>query len=51
MLSDSELIVHKFPDRQDIRIYPISDVHLGAAEHMEREWSLFCANLLSDPHA
>jgi DNA polymerase II small subunit/DNA polymerase delta subunit B len=51
MLSDYELIVHKFPDRQDIRIYPISDVHLGAAEHLEREWNLFTAHLLDDPHA
>lgn len=50
MLSDNELIVHKFP-RQDVRIYPIADVHLGAAEHLEKEWSLFCAHLLDDPHA
>jgi len=50
MLSDNELIVHKFP-RQDVCIYPISDVHLGAAEHLEREWSAFCAHLLDDPHA
>lgn len=50
-LSDYELITHKFPERQDIRIYPIADVHLGAAEHLEREWSSFCANLLNDPNA
>lgn len=51
MLSDFEFITHKFPERNDIRIYPIGDVHLGAREHMEREWSLFCANLLKDENA
>lgn len=51
MLSDFELITHKFPKREDIRIYPIADVHLGAAEHLYREWSLFCANVLKDPNA
>ena len=51
MLSDFELITHKFPDRPDLHIYPISDVHLGAAEHMEREWKHFCDTLLSDPNA
>lgn len=51
MLSDFEVITHKFPDRQDIRIYAIADVHLGAKEHLEREWKAFCDNLLKDPYA
>lgn len=51
MLSDLELITHKFPERVDLHIYPISDVHLGAAEHMEREWCSFCSKLLEDPRA
>lgn len=51
MLSDFELITHKFPDRPDLHIYPISDVHLGAAEHMEREWKHFCDHLLEDKSA
>lgn len=51
MLSDFELITHKFPDRQDITIYPISDVHLGAAEHKEREWNKFCDSVLQEPNA
>lgn len=42
MLSDLTLITHHFPERKDIRIYPIADVHLGAAEHMTREWAQFC---------
>ena len=51
MLSDFELITHKFPGRQDITVYPISDVHLGAAEHKEQEWKKFCDGVLSDPNA
>lgn len=42
MLNDFELITHKFPERQDISIIPISDVHLGAREHLERKWVDFC---------
>ena len=51
MLSDFELITHRFPDRQDITIYPISDVHLGAAEHMTREWELFCQRVVNEPNS
>lgn len=51
MLSDSELIVHRFVEKQPLLIYPISDVHLGAAEHMTREWELFCMHLLDQPNA
>lgn len=42
MLHDFEVIKRKFPDNKDITIIPISDVHLGAAEHMEKEWNSFC---------
>lgn len=51
MLPDFELITHKFPERKDIRIYAIADVHFGAREHLEREWSMFCANFLKDEDA
>ena len=47
MLSDFEMITHHFPQREDIIIYPISDVHIGAKEHMEREWADFCDKVLS----
>lgn len=49
MLSDYTLIQHHIPERKDIRIYPISDVHLGAAEHMTREWELFCQKIADEP--
>lgn len=47
----TKMIVHKFPDGKDITIYPISDVHLGAAEHMCREWANFCKRVQSEPGA
>lgn len=51
MLNDFEIITHKFPDRPDLHVIPIADVHLGAAEHMEREWKRFCDSVLNDPNA
>ena len=51
MLSDFELITHHFPDRSDITIYPISDVHLGAAEHMTREWEVVCQRVVKEPNS
>lgn len=51
MYSDFDLIVHKFTQNNDLYICPISDVHLGAAEHMEKEWAKFCVDILSKPHA
>ncbi len=50
MLKDFEIIQHKFPERNDITIIPISDVHLGAAEHMQRKWELFCQSVLESPN-
>lgn len=51
MLSDFEIISHKFPKRPNLKIYAIMDVHLGAAEHMERAWKKFCDTILDDPNA
>lgn len=51
MHNDLELIVHSFKENNDIKIYPISDVHLGAAEHMRDEWEEFCKRILSEKNA
>ena len=48
MLTDTHLIVHHFPQRKDITIYPVADVHLGAAEHLTREWELFCQRIVDE---
>lgn len=49
MLSDFEIITHSFPDREDCMIIPISDVHLGAAEHLAKEWEDFRNKVLAHP--
>ena len=45
MLPDFEMIIHKFPERKDITIIPIADVHLGARECMEQEFMAFIGNV------
>ena len=39
MLSEFDLIRHAFPE--EITIYPVADVHLGAVEHAETQWQDF----------
>jgi predicted phosphodiesterase len=51
MLSDFEIITHHFPENRDILLFPISDVHLGASEHMEKEWADFCRQIEETPNA
>jgi predicted phosphodiesterase len=51
MLSDFEIITHHFSENKDITIYPISDVHLGASEHMEKEWAEFCRQIEENHNA
>ena len=51
MLSDFEIITRRFPENNDIKIYPISDVHLGAAEHLAAEWDIFCKRILEEPNS
>lgn len=41
MLGDFELITHEMRGGHDITIIPVSDVHLGAAECMEKEFIEF----------
>lgn len=48
MLKDFEMLVHHFPKNEDLTIIPVSDVHLGAAEHMQRQWELFCQSVLEN---
>ena len=41
MLSDFEIIKHKFDDAKYLNIYPLGDVHLGSKEcdlHLFKEW-------------
>ena len=51
MLSDFEIITRHVHENNDIKIYPISDVHLGAAEHLTAEWDNFCKRILEEPNS
>lgn len=51
MHSDFEIIQHHFKEKKDIKIYPISDVHLGAAEHLETFWNDFVGKVQEDENA
>ena len=46
MLTDFTLIQRYIPEHREIKIYPISDLHLGAAEHNESAWSEFRTKIL-----
>jgi predicted phosphodiesterase len=50
MVSDFTLITKHFPENKDIVLVPISDVHLGAAEHMETAWREFRTQVLETPN-
>lgn len=50
MLPDFEMIIHKFPERKDITIIPIADVHLGARECMEQEFIEFINKVADTPN-
>lgn len=50
MLNDFNVIQHKFTENNDIHIIPISDVHLGASEHMTKQWEQFCQEVLDRPN-
>lgn len=51
MHSDFEIIQHHIKENKDIKIYPISDVHLGAAEHMEALWCDFVDKVRCDENS
>lgn len=48
MLKDFEMITHHFD--APITIFPISDVHYGALEHMNKEWMDFCKMIEQTPN-
>ena len=51
MKSDFDMVIRKFPDRPNIKIYPVADVHLGAIECMEDKWQKFCSMIANDENA
>lgn len=49
MQNDFEMITHNF--NEGITIFPISDVHYGALEHLTDEWTEFCKMIERTPNA
>jgi predicted phosphodiesterase len=49
--NDFEPIVKCIPSNDDITIYPISDLHKGAAECMTKAWSDFKNKIKSEPNS
>lgn len=51
MISDFHIIERRFLDKKDITIYPIADIHLGAAEHREVAWREFRTRILEEENS
>lgn len=51
MNSDFTMIVKHFPENNDLVLYPVCDIHLGAAEHMESAWREFRTKILEEPNS
>lgn len=52
MKRDTDMIVRQFPREMDeVEVYPIGDVHLGAQEHMADAWRAFVDSVKAKPNA
>lgn len=49
MIDDFKTIECSFPENRDIKIYPISDLHLGAKDCMIKSWMKFIKKLEQEP--
>lgn len=47
--SDFEILRYRFSG--PVKIYPIADVHFGAINHQEKEWTRFCNEIVNEPDA
>lgn len=51
MITDGKPIVHHFPDRQAIEIWPVFDLHIGEPDHAAEKWVTFYKSLLARDNA
>lgn len=49
--SDLEMIVRRFPQNKDIRVYAVGDLHAGAIQSDLKGWERFNQIVLDDPYA
>jgi len=48
---DFDLLEYEFLENKDIKIYPISDLHIGASEFMLEAWKAFIKQLKKEPNS
>jgi predicted phosphodiesterase len=51
LIDDLVPIIHRFPNGQDIKVYPISDLHVGSPQFDSKKWDAFRARLISEPNS
>ena len=51
MKEDFEFIIKHIPKNDDLKIYPISDLHVGAKEFLKKNWKEFKRKLLSEENS
>lgn len=51
MISDFHIIQKRITKKADITIYPIADIHLGAAEHNESAWREFRTKIMKEENS
>lgn len=51
MIDDMIPVIHKFPNHQDIKVYPISDLHVGSPQFDSKKWDAFRTRLLAEPNS
>lgn len=50
IVSDFDMITHRFEGNDNLTIIPVSDVHLGAREHLRKEWDAFVGSVMDKPN-
>lgn len=51
MTDDLIPIIHKFPNGQDVTVYPIADLHVGSPQFDSKRWCAFREKLLAESHS
>ncbi len=44
-------IIHRFPNHQDITLYPIADLHVGSPQFDSKKWDAFRTRLIGEPNS
>lgn len=51
MKSDYDMIIHKIETQDDLTIFPIADLHIGAREFNEKRWQEFIKEINETPNS